>query len=31
MTAFNSVLGMAVHAVPPTYSDLYSGQWVHPA
>jgi hypothetical protein len=31
MTAFNSVLGLAAHAVPPTYADLYSGDWVHPA
>jgi transposase-like protein len=30
MTAFNSVLGLATHAVPPTYRDLYSGDWVHP-
>jgi len=31
MTAFNSILGLASHAVPPTYAELYSGQWVHPA
>ena len=31
MTAFNSVLGLAAHAVSPTYEQLYSGQWVHPA
>ena len=31
MTAFNSVLGLAVHAVPPTYEQLYSGNWKHPA
>lgn len=31
MTAFNSILGLAAHAVPPTYAELYSGQWVHPA
>ena len=31
MTAFNSVLGLAAHAVPPTYESLYSGEWVHPA
>ena len=31
MTAFNSVLGLAAHAVPPTYAELYSGDWVHPA
>lgn len=31
MTAFNSVLGLAAHAVPPTYAQLYSGEWTHPA
>jgi len=31
MTAFNSVLGIAAHAVPPTYAELYSGKWRHPA
>lgn len=31
MTAFNSVLGLAAHSVPPTYAALYSGEWVHPA
>jgi len=31
MTAFNSVLGLAAHAVPPTYDQLYSGTWKHPA
>jgi transposase-like protein len=31
MTAFNSVLGLAAHAVPPTYAELYSGEWAHPA
>ena len=31
MTAFNSVLGLAVHAVPPTYEQLYSGEWKHSA
>jgi hypothetical protein len=31
MTAFNSVLGLAAHAVSPTYEALYSGAWVHPA
>ena len=30
MTAFNSVLGLVVRAVPPTYEELYSGKWVHP-
>ena len=31
MTAFNSVLGLAVHSASPTYAQLYSGAWVHPA
>jgi ISXO2-like transposase domain len=31
MTAFHSVLGIAVHSVPPTYAQLYSGEWVHAA
>jgi transposase-like protein len=31
MTAFNSVLGLAAHAVPPTYAELYSGEWHHRA
>ena len=31
MTAFNSVLGIAARAVPPTYAQLYSGEWAHPA
>lgn len=30
MTAFNSVLGLAVRTVPPTYESLYSGRWEHP-
>ena len=30
MTSFNSILGIAVHAVPPTYEELYSGKWPHP-
>ena len=30
MTAFNSILGLAVHSVPPTYSGLYAGKWRHP-
>ena len=30
MTAFNSLLGLAAHAVPPTYEALYGGEWVHP-
>jgi hypothetical protein len=31
MTAFNSVLGLAAHATSPTYEELYSGEWKHPA
>jgi transposase-like protein len=31
MTSFNSVLGLAVKTVPPTYQQLYSGSWVHPS
>lgn len=31
MTAFNSVLGLAANTVPPTYEELYSGDWLHPA
>lgn len=30
MTAFNSVLGLVVRAVAPTYEELYSGKWGHP-
>ena len=30
-TAFNSVLGLAAHAPSPTYAQLYSGEWQHPA
>lgn len=30
MTAFNSVLGLAAKAIPPTYAALYSGEWQHP-
>lgn len=30
MTSFNSVLGLAVRTVPPTYARLYSGVWQHP-
>lgn len=26
MTAFNSVLGIAAHTVPPTYAELYAGE-----
>lgn len=31
MTAFNSVLGLAARSESPTYAELYSGQWEHPA
>jgi hypothetical protein len=31
MTAFNSLLGLAAHATSPTYEELYSGAWRHPA
>jgi hypothetical protein len=31
MTAFYSVLGIAAHSVPPTYAQLYSGEWTHAA
>jgi len=31
MTAFNSVLGLAANATSPTYEQLYSGDWKHPA
>jgi hypothetical protein len=31
MTAFNSVLGISARTVPPTYKDLYSGEWEHPS
>lgn len=27
MTAFNSVLGIAAHTIPPTYAELYSGEY----
>ena len=30
MTAFNSILALAAHSVPPTYETLYSGEWNHP-
>jgi transposase-like protein len=30
MTAFNSVLGIAVRSTAPTYDKLYSGDWIHP-
>jgi transposase-like protein len=31
MTSFNSVLGIAARTVPPTYAQLYSGEWKHAA
>ena len=31
MTAFNSVLGLAANSTSPTYAQLYSGEWQHPA
>ena len=31
MTAFHSVLGIASRVVPPTYAQLYSGEWTHVA
>jgi hypothetical protein len=31
VTAFNSALGLAAHASAPTYKNLYSGDWAHPA
>lgn len=31
MTSFNSVLGIAARTVPPTYAQLYSGEWAHAA
>jgi ISXO2-like transposase domain len=31
MTAFHSVLGIAARSVPPTYAQLYSGEWEHAA
>lgn len=30
MTAFNSILGLAAHVVPPTYEELYSEEWTRP-
>jgi hypothetical protein len=30
MNSFNSVLGIGVRTVPPTYAQLYSGEWTHP-
>jgi hypothetical protein len=31
MTSFNSALGLAARTVPPTYEQLYSGEWKHAA
>jgi hypothetical protein len=31
MNSFHSVLGIAARTVPPTYDQLYSGKWEHPA
>jgi hypothetical protein len=31
VTAFNSVLGISARIVPPTYAQLYSGEWTHAA
>jgi ISXO2-like transposase domain/Transposase zinc-ribbon domain len=31
MTAFHSFLGIAARSVPPTYAQLYSGEWEHAA
>jgi len=31
MTAFHSLLGIAARTVPPTYEQLYSGEWAHAA
>jgi hypothetical protein len=31
MTAFHTALGIAAHSVPPTYAQLYSGEWTHAA
>ena len=30
MNSFNSILGLASRTVPPTYEQLYSGEWKHP-
>jgi hypothetical protein len=30
MNSFNSVLGISARVVPPTYAQLYSGEWRHP-
>lgn len=31
MTSFHSLLGIAARTVPPTYEQLYSGEWAHAA
>ena len=31
MTSFNSALGLAAKTTPPTYDQLYSGEWQHAA
>jgi hypothetical protein len=31
MNSFNSVLGISARTVPPTYAQLYSGEWTHAA
>ncbi len=30
MNSFNSVIGIAARVAPPTYAELYSGEWAHP-
>jgi hypothetical protein len=30
MNSFNSILGIAARTIPPTYEQLYSGEWKHP-
>ena len=30
MTAVNSVLGISMRVVGPTYQELYEGEWKHP-
>jgi hypothetical protein len=31
MNSFNSVLGISARTIPPTYAQLYSGEWTHAA
>src|SRR2546421_8870812 len=31
MNSFNSVVGISARTVPPTYAQLYSGEWTHAA